>query len=209
MRKIYDKDQIHTATDQCIYKDILASLDLPFFLIEYEAGEQVFSPLTQTVYFQIVISGALSIYSIRADGSTYSLSSGGPGYMIGEMELFIQNTNNIFVDASEPLLTIAIDLMAHQSALLSHIGFMQLIAAKMAEKIDAITHMEAIPSSLSDRVLNYIRYTCEEQTLWGIEKAAFRLHCSSRQLQRILNKFQHDGIVEKLGKGCYRLLPTQ
>ena len=55
----------------------------------------------------------------------------------------------------------------------------------------------------------YIRYTCEDQTLLGIEKAAFRLHCSSRQLQRILNKFDQNGIIEKLGKGCYRLRSTQ
>lgn len=82
---------------------------------------------------------------------------------------------------------------------------MQLIASAMAEKIEFITTMNSKPLSLSDRVINYIKYKCDNKTLKGIEKAAFYLHCSSRQLQRILNNFEKDGLVQKIGKGTYRL----
>ena len=82
---------------------------------------------------------------------------------------------------------------------------MQLIASAMAEKIEFITTMNAKPLSLSDRVINYIKYKCDNKTLKGIEKAAFYLHFSSRQLQRILNNFEKDGLVQKIGKGTYRL----
>ena len=52
---------------------------------------------------------------------------------------------------------------------------MQLIASAMAEKIEFITTMNAKPLSLSDRVINYIKYKCDNKTLKGIEKAAFYL----------------------------------
>ena len=41
--------------------------------------------------------------------------------------------------------------------------------------------------------------------LKGVEKAAFKLHCSPRQLQRILNDYTADNIIQKIGKGTYRI----
>ena len=41
--------------------------------------------------------------------------------------------------------------------------------------------------------------------LRGVEKAAFQLHCSPRQLQRVLNELTDCGETEKIGKGAYKL----
>ncbi len=51
-----------------------------------------------------------------------------------------------------------------------------------------------------------MKYKCEDGTLKGIERAAFHLHCSARQLQRILNEREAAGAVKRLGKGTYRLI---
>ena len=51
-----------------------------------------------------------------------------------------------------------------------------------------------------------MRYKCPEETLSGLERETFRLHCSARQLQRVLNQLAAEGRVEKTGKGRYRLL---
>ena len=69
-----------------------------------------------------------------------------------------------------------------------------------------ITTMEAAPASLTERVLSYMKYKCSNETLKGIEQAAFHLHCSARQLQRILNQCENAALVKKLGKGTYRLI---
>ena len=37
------------------------------------------------------------------------------------------------------------------------------------------------------------------------EKTAFQLHCSERQLQRIMNEFQSKGMIKKIGKGTYQI----
>ena len=76
----------------------------------------------------------------------------------------------------------------------------------MASKIAAIMNQDAVYSTLPDRVMNYMRYKCDDMTLRGIEKAAFRLHCSPRQLQRIMNSFVENDLALKTGKGSYKLL---
>lgn len=81
-----------------------------------------------------------------------------------------------------------------------------MIASVMANKITAITTMDASTSTLSERIMNYIQFKCEQQTLRGVEKAAFALHCSSRQLQRLLNEVEEKGLIKKIGKGSYQII---
>ena len=59
--------------------------------------------------------------------------------------------------------------------------------------------------SLKQRVLTYMKYKCGNGELRGLQQAAFHLNCSARQLQRILNQYEAEGKVEKIGKGAYRL----
>ena len=66
-------------------------------------------------------------------------------------------------------------------------------------------YAEAAPASLTERVLSYMKYKCSDGTLKGIGQAAFHLHCSTRQLQRILNQSETAGLVKKIGKGTYQL----
>lgn len=205
MKKIYNQDTINTAICDCIYAGILQSLSVPLFLIEYEAGENISSPFHGNSYLQIVITGTLSIYFIREDGSTYSLSTGGKGYIIGDMELFTDHDNSVLAEATDKLLVLALNTTIYKKELLHNIPFMQLIASNMAKKIVSIMNQDAIYSSLSDRVLNYMYYRCPDMTLCGIEKTAFKLHCSSRQLQRILNTLENKDIITKLGKGTYKI----
>ena len=51
-----------------------------------------------------------------------------------------------------------------------------------------------------------MRYRCEDHCLRGVERAAFQLHCSPRQLQRILNGFVRNGMIRRVGKGSYELV---
>ena len=187
------------------YSHIAASIidrkhfDAVFCQSLYESGESV----SNYNYFQVVISGNLSISFIRDDGSAYSLSNGGKNYIIGEMDLLVVGNDNVLAEAISPLLTIAIDTVQYKDKLLHNIAFLQLMATTLANKISVMTNADAAPSSLSERILNYMKFKCDNHILSGIEKTAFRLHCSPRQLQRILNQFEKDNVVTKIGKGRY------
>ncbi len=205
MQKIYDKNQIREAVSKCKYKDLLENLNIELFLIEYEPGELISAPWMDNSIFQIVLSGELSIYFIRNDGSMYSLADGGGNYILGEMDLFLVKNSNIYAEVTEKLTSIAFHTKNHKEELFQNSRFMYFIGEVMAKKIEAIGALEAAPSSLRERVVSYMKFKCENGELKGLEKAAFRLHCSARQLQRILNEYEKEGLVVKTGKGAYKL----
>ncbi len=166
----------------------------------------VISPFQNELLFQIVEHGSINIYFIRDDGTRYSLSNGTTDYFLGDMEIFYPKSNNIYAEAAETLTCISFSIEKNREILLSNNKFLELICNSLSAKIGTMTAIDAAPASLTERVISYMRYKCEHETLKGIEQAAFHLHCSARQLQRILNQSEAAGLVRKLGKGTYRLL---
>ena len=95
------------------------------------------------------------------------------------------------------------------SVLLDNNSFLRMIAKSSSIILDVVTKKEAVPTSLKERLLAYMHYKCPDKILRGVEKAAFQLHCSPRQLQRVLNELTDCGETEKIGKGAYRLVSTK
>ncbi|MDO4493861.1 MAG: hypothetical protein Q4C53_08265 [Clostridia bacterium] len=205
MKRDHQPKHIAKALEHCSCKEVLAGISAPLFLAEYAAGEAV----SGNGLFQVVTCGTLSISFVRADGSAYHLSSGGAGYIIGEMNLFSGENEAVLAVATSPLKALAVDTALHRETLLSDNAFLRLIGETMARKMEVITDADAAPGSLPERVLNYIRFKCDNRELRGVENAAFRLRCSARQLQRVLNRLAEEGRIEKTGKGRYRLLPAE
>lgn len=205
MERIYDKKNVDACIAKSKYHAVLDSLDIDFHLIKYEKGELVSSPFQNEALFQIVEQGSLNIYFVRDDGTRYSLSNGASDYFLGDMDIFYPKSNNIYAEAAESLTCISFSIEQNKEILLSNAKFLELICVSLASKIGTMTTMDAAPASLTERVLSYMKYKCSSETLKGVEQAAFHLHCSARQLQRILNQCETAGLVEKLGKGTYRL----
>ena len=205
MERIYDKKNVDACIAKSKYHAVLDSLDIDFYLIKYEKGELVSSPFQNEALFQIVEQGSLNIYFVRDDGTRYSLSNGASDYFLGDMDIFYPKSNNIYAEAAESLTCISFSIEQNKEILLSNAKFLELICVSLASKIGTMTTMDAAPASLTERVLSYMKYKCNSETLKGVEQAAFHLHCSARQLQRILNQCETAGLVEKLGKGTYRL----
>ncbi len=206
MERIYDKKKIAGCIAKSKYHSILDSLEVEFYLITYEKGELVSSPFQNELLFQIVEQGSINIYFIRDDGTRYSLSNGTTDYFLGDMDIFYPKSSNIYAEADESLTCISFSIEKHREALLSNNKFLQLICSSLSAKIGAMTIIDAAPVSLTERVMSYMKYKCSNETLKGIEQAAFHLHCSARQLQRILNQSESAGLVKKLGKGTYKLM---
>ncbi len=206
MERIYDKEKIAACIANSKYHTVLESLDIDFYLINYEKGEFVSSPFQNETLFQIVEQGSINIYFIRDDGTRYSLSNGTADYFLGDMDIFYPKSNNIYAEAAESLTCISFSIEKNREILLSNNKFLKLICHSLSAKMGAITTIEAAPASLTERVISYMKYKCDDETLKGIEQAAFHLHCSARQLQRILNQSETTGLVKKLGKGTYKLI---
>ena len=205
MERISDAKAVAAWVARSRYAPVLRPLQTELCLLGYEKGELATSPLEGERWFQIVARGSLNIYFIRDDGGRYSLSSGKRDYLLGDMELCQPHAWSIYTEAAEPLLCLALSLDRNREALLNNNAFLRMIGESLTAKMVAITALDAAPRSLPDRVLSYMRFKCEGGELRGLERESFRLHCSARQLQRILNQLASEGRVEKVGKGAYRL----
>ena len=205
MERIYDKEKIEFCIAKSKYHAVLHSLDIDFCLTEYEKGELVSSPFQKELLFQIVEQGSINIYFIRDDGTRYSLSNGTEDYFLGDMDIFYPKNSNIYAEAAERLTCISFSIEKNRETLLANNKFLELICSSLSAKIGTMTAIDAAPASLAERVMSYMKYKCDYGILKGIEQAAFHLHCSARQLQRVLNQSESAGLVKKIGKGTYKL----
>ena len=205
MKRFYDKALIETYMKQTKHESIMSGFQEHLFLAQYEKGEFVSMPLQQEHLFQIIIQGSVSIYFIRDDGSVYSLAHSQKGDLLGEMEIFSHQSSNVYAESNDDVVCLALPIGISKSALLENSKFLHLICESLTQKMESITTIDAAPASLKQRVLTYMKYKCGEGGLKGLQQAAFHLNCSARQLQRILNQYETDGIVIKTGKGAYKL----
>lgn len=206
MKKYYDKALIESYLKQTKYESIMSGLLEHLFVAEYKKSEFVTMPLQQIHLFQIIIQGTVSIYFIRDDGSVYSLANGRKNDLLGEMEIFPHQPSNVYAEANDDVICLALSIESSKNALLENCRFLQLVCESLTQKMESITTLDAAPASLKQRVLIYMKYKCNKGELKGLQQAAFHLNCSARQLQRILNQYETDGIITKTGKGAYKLV---
>lgn len=104
MERIYDPAAAAAWAARSRHRQALERWVPKLALLRYEKGELVTSPFLQEPWFQVVAEGSLRIYFIRDDGERYSLSTGGAGYLLGDMDLFLPSVDSIYTEAAEPLL---------------------------------------------------------------------------------------------------------
>lgn len=205
MKKIYDRAAVESCLKKTNCENVLKDFNEKLFIVQYDKGEFVTSPLKNGDLFQIVVDGSISIYYIRDDGSIYSLANGENNYLLGDMMLFQKDIGNVYAQANDELSCLALSIEENKEELLGSCLFLQLICKSLTEKMEAITKLDTAPATLKQRVFTYIKYKCSQGELKGVERAAFHLNCSSRQLQRILNEYEAEKVITKTGKGAYKL----
>ena len=206
VKRSYNQTLVDAYLRKTGYDSVMGDFHDRLWIAEYEKGEFVSTPLQTERLFQIVVNGSLSIYCIRDDGSVHSIASGQADYLIGEMEIFSRQASNVYAEANEDLICLAMAIEENRAELLNNAAFLRMICGSLTAKMESLTTIEAVPADLNQRILTYMKYRCSHNEIRGLERAAFHLNCSSRQLQRILNRYEAEGIVSKIGKGAYKLI---
>lgn len=83
-------------------------------------------------------------------------------------------------------------------------GNTRTILASLSGKFEMFSSGEADYPTVEKRLLHYMEQECPDGTLRDLEKATFHLHCSRRQLQRVLKSLTERGILEHPSHGYYR-----
>ena len=178
--------------------------DPAFSLYQFEKGERL-DTLNPEEYLSFLVDGSIEISANRADGLSYrsAISTALPASAIWNSAENAMITHQI--EARTTALCIVLPLASHERASAERQPLFTISFKLCHRKADALFqlpveffHARGILPLLSLRALS-------GSDVFRRGKMAMQLHCSRRQLQRVLKKLLEEGQLVKLSKGSYRL----
>ena len=203
MKEIVDKNQLEHffGEQQAHFRQKLPVLKL----VEFEKGEILNDPLQPLNRFYIIVRGSVSIYSLTEDGSIRYISKAASGTLLGDMEFSGAGNQSLYIEAVETVLCLAEPFRENQSVLENDPVFLRFVLGQLAGKLSLSAVMTTSAQTLEEKVLFLLRKVQADHAIASVNHALQALHCSRRQLQRVLKKLCDEGLVVKTGRGCYRL----
>jgi CRP/FNR family putative post-exponential-phase nitrogen-starvation transcriptional regulator len=182
------------------------SRELPFRLVRFEKGELLTSSGKRLDNLLFIARGDVRIYGISDDGRMSSVTAVGEHAMLGDAEFSRGKPSLFMTEALSEVICIAINIRDNLSALLEDACFLRFLNATLADKLEAFSRMEISMPTLEEKLLFYLKEVNPRHEVPGVERCTAELHCSRRQLQRVLKKLCDSGELIKTSKGHYRSL---
>ena len=177
-------------------------------LRRYYKGEFLSTPLRPQKFFCLILQGHIRIYGVREDGSGFSVSAGGSGDLLGDMEFCRVDHMPLYVEVVDEVLCVLLPMEPHRAELEQNPRFLRLVMRSLAGKVMMSSRLDLAAQSLEARLIAFLRDIQPDHMLHSINEGITRLHCSRSQLQRVVSKLCMDGVLCKTGKGRYHLADT-
>ena len=206
MREIRDQALLEQYIEKFQIRSYFDTPDLPFRLYEYEPGEMinVVHPMEESIKF--IVEGVFDHYMVHEDGTLYLIAHcDGFGFM-GDLAFCRRQPQNRYQQVIETLRAVELPLEPLRPVLEQDNRFLRFLLDTMAHRMTMSMHRRSGLPSAQRAVLAYLRWMSADHTITNVTDAAYRLNYSRRQLQRALKELTEQGTVQKLGKGCYRLM---
>ena len=174
-------------------------------LIQFEKGELLNGPIHPLKNFYIIEEGSVSIYYITEDGSIRHISKAGIGTLLGDMEFSGTERDLYYVEAAETVICLAIPFQENGSMLENDPIFLRFVLAQLAEKLSLSSQMDVVTQTLEEKLLFYLSNVEPNHEISSVSQTLQVLHCSRRQLQRVLKSLCDDNMLIKKGRGYYKL----
>lgn len=173
-------------------------------LLQFEKEELLNHPLRPLEQFLIVAEGSVAIYDLSEDGGIRYVSRTGTGTLLGDVEFCGADGGAFYTGAAERVLCLAIPFAENRETLEDDPVFLRFALRQMAQKLTMST-MDVTMQTLEEKLLLYLDKMQPDHTIQSVNETVIAMHCSRRQLQRMLKTLCEDGRLEKTGKGQYRL----
>lgn len=206
MEKISDEKKINEAVRQLKLPASFDTMPMRFEIRIYDKGEQIVSPMTPLNHFIFVISGLIRVYQLDEDSTIHSIINLSRGEILGYNEFcFNNNDYTLYGEALSRVRCLVLPFKQSGINLKSDCSFLLFLLRHSL--LNQIKHSEMTHfySDLEDKLIFYIENLCTDDTLTSVNNAVDALHCSRRQLQRVLKKLCDNQILVHVKKGCYRL----
>lgn len=174
-------------------------------LVEFEKREILNDPLKPLDRFYILVRGSVSIYNLTEDGSIRYISKASSGTLLGDMEFSGAGNQSFYIETAETVLCLAMPFRENLDILENDPVFLRFVLRQLAGKLTLSAVLTASAQTLEEKVLFFLGKIQTDHTISSVNQAFQALHCSRRQLQRVLKKLCDEGLIIKTGRGCYRL----
>lgn len=174
-------------------------------LVEFEKGEILNDPLQSLSRFYIIVGGSVSIYHLTEDGSIRYIPKAANETLLGDMEFSGAGNQSLYIEAAEAVLCLDLPFRENLEVLENDPVFLRFVLGQLAGKLSLSSVMTASAQTLEEKVLFFLGKVQPDHTISSVNHALQPLHCSRRQLQRVLKKLCNEGLVIKIGRGSYRL----
>ena len=205
MKKTENKKRI----EQYLKQHSMSSLftnpgQIEFELYEFSKGEVINNVIDPVDHLLFTVEGRIRICNIRDSGSLALLAEGEEFTVLGDVEFASREVSAYIVEAASKVTCLGIDLKQHRRVLENDPVFLNFLLRSVTGKLSLTTAWLLEPDDLRERTIYYIEHA-DHQTLKGVTAASAYLHCSKRQLLRILKSLQDEGTIEKTVRGTYRM----
>ena len=174
-------------------------------LYEFEKGELLNDPDKPLEQFLIIVEGSVFIYDLTESGLIRYISKSGHGALLGDIEFSRTNSRGFFTEAAERVVCLAIPFSENCDLLENDPLFLRFIISELARKLSLSTEVEITTQTLEEKLMLYLNRLQPTHEITSVNEALKQLHCSRRQLQRVLSKLCDEGTIVKCGKGWYKL----
>ena len=153
-----------------------------------------------------LVRGRVSIYGLREDGSSFSVYLAGRSVLLGDVEFIRKEPLPFYTEALEDVLCVSLSTSLHRDRLEKDVRFLNFLLRSVADKFHMFFQMGNPAQPVEEKLVAFLRDLQPDHILHGMGPAIMQLRCSRSQLQRVVRKLCAEGVLEKLGKGEYRLV---
>ena len=207
MKELRDPELLKGYLEKFHIPSLFDTRELPFRLYEYAPGEMIniVHPMEQTMKF--FVEGVFDHYTLLEDGTPYLIAHcDGFGFM-GDLAFCRRQPQNRYQEVIETVRAVELPLESLRPVLEQDNRFLRFLLATMAQRMTQSQYVRVSENSARQALLAHLRWACPDHAITNVGDTAYRLNFSRRQLQRVLRDLTREGVLEKTGKGCYRMVP--
>jgi CRP-like cAMP-binding protein len=207
MREILDAQLLTVYLNRYHIPSIFSTENLPFRLYEFEEGELLNLVHPPKDFLKFIVEGSVRIYSLSPHGNRQFLAENRDGFeILGDLEFCGAVQENHYQEVISTVRTIELPLRTVREQLWQDNTFLRWLLRRIGTKLSMTTFFRNPGQTLEENLLQYMRYECANHCISSVEETAMRLNYSRAQLQRVLRDLSAKGILQKEGRGMYRLL---
>lgn len=204
MKHINDEQKLKQLLTQYNFNAIFGTTNLPFYLVHFEKGDDINHLLNPSQYLIFLLQSASTIYHIRPDGLKITLYSGNDRLCcLGDMEFANPEAVQYAISIDKDCLAIVLSLDTCRSNLENNPQFLRWLSYSLSCKLNESGRGNVENISLENAILYHMKIN--HNTLQHPGIVAEQLHCSRRQLQRLLSRMVKEGRLLKETKGVYHV----